>query len=210
MRVKICGITNLADALVCQQYGADALGFIFYRGSKRYIAPEEVQEIITRLSPFITKIGVFVNESVNTINKIATKVGLNAVQLHGEEAPEYISQIHLPVIKSFRIDPEFDYGSLIDYKNCYYLLDSYSPEEYGGTGTTFNWQRIPEELRESIILAGGISIDNIDVICRDIRPAAIDVSSALESFPGKKDPEKIKRFMNKYKNIKKHITKANA
>jgi len=201
MRIKICGITNISDALVCQREGADALGFVFYRGSKRYITPEQAQEIIAGLSPLIMKIGVFVDEPVDAINKIATQLGLNAVQLHGEEPPDYISKIHLPVIKSFRVDPEFDYAKLISYQNCYYLLDSYSAQAYGGTGLRFNWQHIPEQLRQSIILAGGISIDNIELICRDIKPAAIDISSALEEYPGKKDPEKIRQFMNKYQSL---------
>ena len=202
MRVKICGITNTSDALICQRQGADALGFVFYHGSKRYIAPDQAQQITAGLSPLIMKIGVFVNESAKMINKIATQIGLNAVQLHGEEPPDYVTKIHLPVIKSFRVDPEFDFSKLKDYQNCYYLLDTFSAQEYGGTGIAFNWQRIPEELRQSIILAGGISTDNIDVIYREIKPVAIDISSALEEYPGKKDPEKIRQFMNKYKSLK--------
>ncbi|MBD3225597.1 MAG: phosphoribosylanthranilate isomerase [Caldithrix sp.] len=202
MRVKICGITNLEDAVVCQKHGADALGFIFYHGSKRYIKPEDANPIIDMLSPFIVKVGVFVNEKADTVNQIAEKLGLSFVQLHGDETPSHVAQIRWPVIKSFRVHHTFDFAELAPYKHCHFLLDTYNRNDYGGTGTAFNWKMIPASLRKRIILAGGISQDNIDEIFQTIRPAAIDLSSSLESRPGKKDHNKVEFFFQRVKQWK--------
>lgn len=201
MRIKVCGITNIDDALLCQQLGIDALGFIFYEKSKRNLDVKQAYNIIKELSPFILKIGVFVNESPEYINKVAAKIGLNVIQLHGEEPAEYIDKIHFPVIKSFRIKPDFDYEVLNSFKQCYFLLDSFSLSAHGGTGTRFNWDSIPKDLRSNIILAGGISVENIEVVCKKIKPAAIDVSSSLEEYPGKKDPVKVRTFMKKFSKL---------
>ncbi len=197
MRVKICGITNIEDALLVQQLGADAIGFIFYKKSKRYISPAAAEIISKHLSPFIMKVGVFVNESFEQINSISNQVKLNTVQLHGDEPPEIINKINLPIIKSFRINNDFDFSILKKYKKVFYLLDSFQKDEYGGSGKTFNWNLIPEEYRTRIILSGGISIDNIEEVTNKIKPAAIDVSSSLEEFPGKKDHQKLKQFFEK-------------
>ena len=202
MKIKICGITNTEDALLCESLGANALGFIFYKGSKRYTPPEAAYEIIKSLSPFTMKVGVFVNESSETINKIALTAKLNAVQLHSEESPEAIANISLPVIKSFRVDDNFDYKILENFPDTYYLLDTYSISEYGGTGKTFDWGKIPDKYKSKIILAGGVSIENLEEIYTKIKPAAIDLSSSLESEPGKKDKEKVKRFFEKLNELK--------
>ena len=202
LKVKTCGITNLEDALLCESEGADALGFIFYKKSKRYIEPDSVKEIISRLSPFTMKVGVFVNDSPDLINKTADYLCLNAVQLHGEESPEIISKIFTPVIKSFRIYSGFNFSILENYSNSYFLFDTYSNAQYGGTGKAFNWQLIPEELKNKIILAGGISKDNIEDIFYNIKPAAVDLSSSIESEPGKKDKKKVKEFFKKINNLK--------
>ena len=197
MKIKTCGITNLDDALLCESEGADALGFIFYKKSKRYIEPELVKNIVKHLSPFTMKVGVFVNDSVDFINKTASELNLNAVQLHGEESPDIIEKINLPVIKSFRINNEFNFSILEKYSNNSFLFDTYSDSGYGGTGEVFNWKLIPEEIKSKIILAGGISIDNIADIFTNIKPAAVDLSSSLESEPGKKDKDKVKEFFKK-------------
>ncbi len=202
MRVKICGITNIEDAFLAQQLGTDAIGFIFYNKSKRYVSPEIAESILKSLSPFIMKIGVFVNESFEEINNISAKVKLNAVQLHGEESPEVIEKINLPVIKSFRIKNKFDFSILNKYKDVSFLLDSFSKDEYGGTGKTFKWELIPDIYKNKIILSGGISIDNIEEVIRKINPAAIDVSSSLEEFPGKKDHQKLKHFFEKVNSLR--------
>jgi phosphoribosylanthranilate isomerase len=197
MHVKICGITNLVDALLCQTYGADAIGFIFYPQSKRYIRPGDAAKVIDALSPLIMKVGVFVNETPDHINKIVLSTGLTAVQLHGDEKPEILKKLKRPLIKSFRVQNIFDFRQLTRYKGCSLLLDSYSPDDFGGTGMTFNWDLIPEKLRSKIILAGGVSAENIERIYKNIKPAAVDLSSSLEQFPGKKDPDKLKEFFLK-------------
>lgn len=202
MKIKICGITNLADALLCESYGADAIGFVFYVGSKRQIMPDEAAEIVRQLNPLTIKVGVFVDENPVLINQLVRDIGLNMVQLHGGETPEDISLINVPVIKAFRVNDNFDFTVLNHYSNSYLLLDSYKEEELGGTGKSFNWQMIPEQLKSKIILAGGINSDNIDLIFQQIKPQAIDVSSSLEQYPGKKDKQKVIQFFNKIKTFK--------
>jgi phosphoribosylanthranilate isomerase len=196
MKVKICGITNLEDALLCERLGADMLGFIFYDRSKRCADRNITKEIIRRLSARIEKIGVFVNESADTINETAEKLKLSSVQLHGDEPADQVSKIYFPVIKSFRIKDNFNFPILEDYKNAQPLLDTFSKEQYGGTGKSFNWEKIPADLRSRIILAGGISASNIIHIKSCIKPYAVDVSSSLESNPGKKDHKKVFDFFN--------------
>lgn len=202
MRIKICGITNLEDALVCVDNGADALGFIFYEMSPRFILPEAAFEIIQKIPPFIFKVGVFVDEKIENVNSIARQTGLNAVQLHGNEAPDYNENIFPPVIKSFRVNENFNWSLIGRYKNCGILLDTYSPQAMGGTGKSFNWDFIPGGIRNKIILSGGISINNLERVLNEVNPAAIDVSSSLELMPGKKDHQKIKSFMKKFNNLK--------
>ena len=202
LKVKICGITNTEDALLCESLGASALGFILYKESKRYIEPDTAAKIISKLSPFSLKVGVFVNSSFEEINSIAKQIKLNSVQLHGEESPDIVSKINFPVIKSFRINNGFDFSKLKEFKNVSYLFDTYSEKEYGGTGKTFNWELIPDELRSKVILSGGISIGNIEVVYKTIKPAAVDLSSSLESKPGKKDSEKVNEFFKKINNLR--------
>jgi phosphoribosylanthranilate isomerase len=202
MKVKICGITNIEDAKLSYELGADAIGFVFYKKSKRYIEPKKAKIIINQLPAILLKVGVFVNESVEEINKIAKKVKLNLIQLHGEEPPEMIADIDLPVVKAFRIKNNFDYAVLSQYKYCSFLFDAFDEKEYGGTGQIFNWNNIPEELKNKIILAGGVSINNIEQIYHEINPAAVDVSSSVEIEPGKKDEIKLKNLLNKIKELR--------
>lgn len=202
MKVKICGITNIDDAKICTTLGADAVGFIFYKESKRYLSPEDAREIIKQLPPFISKVGVFVNEDVDIVNSIANRVGLNFVQLHGDETPEYLQKVNYPIIKAFRVDKDFDFTKLRDYDNCSFLLDSFHKEEYGGTGQKFGWEKIPNELRCKIILAGGVSSKNIDQIKNEINPYAIDISSSVEISPGIKDHEKLKQIFTKINDVR--------
>lgn len=203
MKVKICGITNLEDAKLSYDLGANAIGFIFYQKSKRYIEPKEAKEIINQLPVFLQRVGVFVNESSKEINKIAKEIKLNLIQLHGEEPPEVIDDIELPVIKAFRVNENFDYSILSKYKNCSFLLDTFNENEYGGTGQQFNWRKIPSELKGKIILAGGISENNVGSIYKEINPYAIDVSSSIEIEPGKKDHKKLKQLFQKLYELRK-------
>ena len=197
MQVKICGITNVADALLCQELGAHALGFIFYPKSKRFIPPEKATDIINQLSLFTNKVGVFVDEEPDFINDMAKAVGLTSVQVHSEESPDMLERIDYPIIKSFRISPGFDFTQITPFEKHTLLLDTYSEKELGGTGTTFDWQIIPEEVRSNIILAGGVSLENIEKIYYEIKPMAVDLSSSIEVSPGKKDSAKLETFFAK-------------
>ncbi len=203
MRVKICGITNIEDALLCSELGADALGFIFYEKSKRYIEPTEVKKIIAQLPPFVATVGVFVNETAESINKIADLTGITFAQLHGVEDEEFISRIKLPAIKAYRISNEFDFNLIANTTAEYILLDSFDDKEYGGTGKSFDWSMIPEEIANKIILAGGVSVDNIEMIYNKIHPTAVDLSSSVEEAPGKKSKTKVKEFFEKVDLLKK-------
>lgn len=202
MKVKICGITNFEDALLCEEFGADALGFIFYDKSERYIEPQLAKDIIKRLLPFTIKVGVFVNESTEKINSISKSIGLNIVQLHGDEPQNVLSEIDLPVIKAFRIKQDFEFNILNQFTNCSFLLDTYSDSSLGGTGKTFDWNIIPEQYRNKIILSGGVSSSNIQEIFSKIKPYAVDVSSSVEKYPGKKSAEKLTDFFYNLKGIK--------
>jgi len=202
MKIKICGITNIEDALLAEQLGADAIGFIFYKASTRYVSPENAKAIVQKLSAFTLKVGVFVNESSEEINRLAETVKLNLVQLHGDEKPEELSQISLPSIKAFRVNEFFDFTLLDKYPCTNLLFDTYSTNEFGGTGKTFDWNSIPQSLRKSAIIAGGVAEDNVEEIFTNINPYAVDVSSSLERSPGKKDHDKMKSFFQKINNLR--------
>lgn len=202
MKIKVCGITNLEDALLCESNGADLLGFIFYERSKRFINFADAKKIIKKISLFTLKVGVFVNETADYINSAVNQLKLSAVQLHGDESEELAEKIDAPVIKSFRINEEFNFNKIGNYKNITPLLDTFSNSEYGGTGRSFNWENIPNELRPKIILAGGISIKNIEEVYFKIKPLAVDLSSSLEIEPGKKDESKVKEFFQKVNQLR--------
>lgn len=203
VKVKTCGITNIDDAKFCVDCGADALGFIFYKKSKRYIEPESAKRIIDQLPFFVFKVGVFVNENLEKVNSIANEIGLNSVQLHGDESLDYCEKVSYPVIKAIRVDDKLN-KNLERYSNYTILLDSKDEKEYGGTGKRFDWEIIPQSKRNKIILAGGVSEDNIEEIYRTISPQAVDLSSLLESEPGIKDHEKVKSFFIKLNNLRNH------
>ncbi len=202
MRIKICGITNIVDALVAAEYGADAVGFILFSGSKRYIDPENVKKIVKELPAFMTKVGVFVNETTENVNFIMESAGLNIAQLHGKESYDFINEIKSPVIKAISVTDEFDYTQLDAFPDCTFLLDAFHPELKGGTGLSFNWDSIPTSIRDKIILAGGISADNIEYIFKTIKPEAIDLSSSVEVSPGIKDHTKLKQLLNKLNELR--------
>ena len=207
MRVKICGITRAEDAQLCERLGVNALGFIFYPGSPRYIDPDRAKSIISKIGPFTQTVGVFVDESAEHVNSLVAHCGLNMVQLHGAETPEYVSEMIVPVIKAFRVKDDFEYALLDRFREHFLLLDAYAAGGYGGTGKTFDWSRIPKEIRSKLILAGGVSLENIEYIYQHIRPAAVDLSSSLESAPGIKDHEKVRAFMEKVRELNKNDNK---
>jgi len=202
MKIKICGITNLEDAIVCVESGVDMIGFVFYKNSRRFVDYETAGDIISGLPKNIIKVGVFVDESVSLVNSLSSKIGLNVVQLHGNESPQYVSQVELPVIKAFRVNYYFDWNILCKYSNCEFLIDSFSQKGIGGTGETFSWNLIPDKYKHSIILSGGISIGHLENIYYEIHPVAIDVSSSLEIYPGKKDHTKVRNILKALNNLR--------
>jgi phosphoribosylanthranilate isomerase len=198
MKIKICGITNLQDALYCEQKGVDALGFVFYEKSKRYIDYETAYKIINKLNPFTIKVGVFVNKSANEINEIVKITGINIAQLHGDEKYEDYKEVCIPILKAIRVKDKLSIKEIQEWQNCRILLDTYNKESYGGTGKMFDYNIIPEEVFRNSIIAGGINYDTIDkILTKEILPAGIDVSSGVEKYEGKKDYEKIDLLISK-------------
>lgn len=204
-RIKICGITRLEDARVAANLGVDALGFIFYPESPRFIKPEQAKNIITQLPPMVNRVGVFVNESPETVMQIALQCGIDTVQLHGNETPEYCSSIPLPVIKSFSIRPESDLSALRNYKTQGILLDTWSKQLQGGSGMTFDWKIAKKacEMFNNIILAGGLGPANLEDALRMVDPFAVDINSGVEIMPGVKNPHKIRDVVKIVHNWKK-------
>jgi phosphoribosylanthranilate isomerase len=196
-RVKICGITSLEDALTAVEAGADALGFVFYNESPRHIFPEQAARIIEQLPPFVQAVGLFVNEQAATVNELADLCRLDLVQLHGDEPAGYCAQIRRRVLKAFRVRSLTCLDPIRDYPVAGYLLDTFSPSFYGGTGLSFNWEIAAEAVKrhQRIVLAGGLTPDNVAEAVRQVRPWAVDVSSGVESAPGKKDHQKVREFI---------------
>ena len=200
-KVKICGITNLEDALLSVRFGANALGFNFYALSPRYTPPGIVREIVNSLPAETAKIGVFVNEKLAAIEGIAEIAKLTAIQLHGEETPEFAANVRekigLPVIKAFRVSPDFKPADVLEYDVDTVLLDAYSQKEHGGTGETFDW-KVAEEVKSLVsqmYLAGGLRPDNVGTAIRLVNPYGVDVASGVEREKGKKDPVALEQFI---------------
>ena len=202
--VKICGITNIADALAATESGADALGLMFYEKSPRNIALKTAVEIARELPPFVIKVGVFVNAPEAEVMRAVSECGLNILQFHGDETPEYCQLFPVMTIKAFRIKDAASLTSLPDYKTDAWLLDAYTPDKPGGTGEKFNWDRAIEaqKLGRPIFLAGGLTPENVAEAVRRVRPYAVDVSSGVETSPGKKDHEKVRAFIRAAKGVK--------
>ncbi|HSE37456.1 MAG TPA: phosphoribosylanthranilate isomerase [Blastocatellia bacterium] len=197
VKVKICGIRTLEEGEAALDAGADALGFNFWRQSARYVDPDVVREMINGLSPIACKVGVFVNEEANRVMDIASELGLNAVQLHGDESPEFCDQLgSIKTIKAIRVGQDFDLNLIQEYRVDMVLLDSRVEGRYGGTGHRFDWRVAIEAKRLApIILAGGLTTENVWEAITHARPAAIDVCSGVEAEPGRKDLVKLRRFM---------------
>jgi phosphoribosylanthranilate isomerase len=199
VKVKICGITNSEDAEFAIQSGADALGFVFYEQSPRSVDRETVRSIALSLPPFITTVGVFVNEDPENIKEIASYTGLDVIQLHGSEPPEHCT-LHRKVIKAIRVKELADLSLLDRYRSASaFLLDTYSAKSYGGSGRTFNWEIAVEAKKHgNIILAGGLNPENITEAIQFVKPYAVDVSSGVEhNKKGNKDHNKLRLFIER-------------
>ncbi len=199
-RIKICGITNLEDALCAVTAGADAIGFVFYEKSPRYVHPEKVGQIVSELPPFVTTVGLFVNADPEIIKQTMRTAKLNVVQLHGDEAPEDCSLSPYPVIKAVRVKDADSLVGIDNYNVSALLLDAWNDQQYGGTGESFDWQ-LAKKLtgRLPIILAGGLTPDNVAQAILVVNPYAVDVSSGVEKFPGRKNHNKIREFIKQVK-----------
>jgi phosphoribosylanthranilate isomerase len=197
-RVKICGITNLADAQVAVEAGADALGFVFYDQSPRFISMETAAEISKQLPLFILRVGVFVNPTRELIFEVMTGCGLSLLQFHGDEPPEFCTQFGLMSMKAFSIRNAESLKDLPKYKTDAWLLGAYSSDTLGGTGEKFNWDLAIEaqKLGRPVFLAGGLTPENVAEAIQKVRPFGVDVSSGVESSLGKKDHTKVRAFIN--------------
>lgn len=198
-KVKICGITNVEDALAAVEAGAEMLGFNFYRRSTRYIEPSAARHIVEQLPSGVLSVGVFVNEEgPGAVSRLASEAGVGAAQLHGAETPEFCAALGgLETIKALRVGEDFEVESVASFPVGAVLLDAYVPGEWGGTGRTFDWARArrARELAARLILAGGLTPENVAAAVAAVGPYAVDACSGVEFAPGRKSPALMRRFV---------------
>ena len=202
VRVKICGITRVEDALSCARLGADAIGLVFYAPSPRNIPVEQARAIVAALPPFITTVGLFVDAQAAEVQAVLDQLPLDVLQFHGNEPAQYCCSFGRPYLKALRVKPGVD---LVQYASAYsgaraLLLDAHIEDVAGGSGQTFDWGLIPPRLPLPVILSGGLNPDNVAEGIRRIQPAAVDVSSGVEAAKGIKNAEKIAAFMQGVRN----------
>lgn len=197
VKVKICGITSATDGLLAIEAGADALGFNFYDASPRYVTPGAAALIIRQLPPFVIKVGVFVDAPPDLVLEAISHCGLNVLQFHGNETPDYCGQFGLMTMKAFRIRDASSLEALEQYATDAWLLDAYAAGSPGGTGERFNWDLAVQAQRfgRPIFLAGGLTPENVAEAIQQVRPYAVDVASGVEASPGRKDPAKVRAFI---------------
>ena len=198
VKVKICGITSAEDALVAGEAGADALGFMFYAPSPRCVTRERAAEIIRELPPFIARVGVFVDPNEEEVRRAIAECGIDTLQFHGEESPEFCRQFGLRVVKAFRVRDAASLEATKAFPKEAWLLDSFVAGKLGGTGERFNWDLAAEAARRhrTVLLAGGLTPTNVADAVKQVHPYGLDVSSGVESAPGKKDAAKVRDFIS--------------
>lgn len=198
VRVKICGITCVEDALTAVRNGADAIGLVFYAPSPRNVSIRQAQEIANQIPAFVSVVGLFVNAEAGFINEVISQVKIDLLQFHGEETPEECAQYTLPFIKAIRVKLDTNLVQCsVDFSAAKaLLLDTYTEGVAGGTGHVFDWNLIPKQLTKSVILAGGLTSDNVAQAIAQVKPYAVDVSGGVEISKGIKDAVKIAAFMN--------------
>jgi phosphoribosylanthranilate isomerase len=195
VKVKICGITRLEDALAAVRHGADALGFNFWPGSRRFIAPADAAAIVRELPPAVEAFGVFVNSSREEILAAVAASGVGIAQLHGDEPPALCASLPFPVVKAIRVDGPSALAALAAYEVSAFLLDAAGPG-FGGSGRTLDWELAAEAARAArVFLAGGLTPENVSEAVSRVRPYGVDVASGVELMPGVKDEEKVRRFV---------------
>jgi phosphoribosylanthranilate isomerase len=197
VKVKICGITNVPDALAAAEAGADMIGLMLYEKSPRHVTLKTAAEIARSLSPFVLKVGVFVNPSEDLVMRAISDCGLSVLQFHGDELPDFCTQFGLMSMKAFRIRDVDSLEKIPRYQTDAYLLDAFSPTTLGGSGEKFNWDLAVEAQKfgKPLFLAGGLTPDNIAGAIQKVQPFGVDVSSGVELSPGKKDHAKLKAFI---------------
>ena len=203
IQTKVCGITNISDALFSIKCGASAIGFVFYKKSERYISYNDAFDVIKYLPPGTAKIGVYVNEDAKMVNDSSKKLNLDYVQLHGDESASFCKDINFPIIKAFRIKDDSFKSQILKYNVSVFLFDTFTKKDYGGTGKIFNWELIKQGFQRPFIHSGGLNINNVLDAINVTNPDAIDISSGLEDYPGKKDHEKIFEFFKLIRNTSK-------
>lgn len=203
-RVKICGITNREDANFCGTQGVDAIGLVFYPKSSRYVTPEQARAITIAMDPFVSIVGLFMNATDLEIRDITQSLHLDMLQFHGQESGVFCEQFQMPYIKAIPMGEQgHDFTALAEeYTHASgFLLDSHSSNTPGGTGSLFNWENVPQHSVKNLILAGGLTPDNVQSAVRAIHPYAVDCSSGVEAEPGVKDHAKIRKFMEKVADV---------
>ncbi len=195
-RVKICGITHPDDALMAVRAGADALGFVMYEPSPRFVDAPSAQKICAQVPVFVTRVGLFVNHSREQVGSICRQVPFDLLQFHGDESNEFCASFHRPFIKAIRVAPGDDVAQLVaQYPDSHgVLLDAFVDGLYGGTGRTIDWKQLPA-LKTPVVLAGGLDPDNVGLAIANAAPYGVDVSGGVERSKGRKDPGKIMDFM---------------
>lgn len=197
-KIKICGMTNKIDAINAAALNVDMLGFVFYKKSKRYVEPRIVRDIANELPPFLGKVGVFVDEKREMVLEVAEDIGLDILQFHGEETPEYCASFKdgFKVIKAFPLKDKKDLKAINDYDTDFILLDTYKSDSIGGTGEVFDWKILKDfEFLRPVILSGGLTPSNVAAAIKEILPYAVDVSTGVEAGPGRKDPKLMAKFV---------------
>ena len=193
--VKICGMTRLPDALHAVEHGANALGFVFWSQSPRFISPARAAAIIAALPAGVSTVGVFVNETVDVINRVAAETGISVIQLHGDEPPAYADALEWPVVRATTVEQIEEVSSAWP-SGTTFLMDAADPVRRGGTGRTIDWQQAASAARvRRIVLAGGLTPDNVAEAVAAVRPFGVDVSSGVEVAPGVKNGDKVARFL---------------
>ena len=203
LRIKICGLTRVADALMACEAGADAIGLVFYPPSSRYIEPARAAEIVRALPPFVQSVGLFVNPQPADVERTLAQVELDLLQFHGNEPAAMCSTFARPYIKAVAMRDGLDVNAIMAQHTQArgFLLDAYHPDKPGGTGEVFDWQRFPQRADKPLILAGGLTEANVAEAVRQCRPYAVDVSGGVESAPGKKSADKVFAFIKKARQL---------
>ena len=202
LRVKLCGVSRLEDALLAVDLGVDAIGFNFVAASPRRVTPELARDIAAALPPFVSRIGVFADERAAVMEANARMAGLHCLQLHGAESPESCARLAVPWYKAHRVTPEFRPEDVARYHAGTFLLDGHAPGMLGGTGKTFDWSLARRAAAYGrVILAGGLTPENVEEAIESGRPYALDVNSGVESAPGVKDPDRLEEFMRRVRAV---------